>query len=173
MEASTEIMILEELRAVRTEVHDVKAELQDFRKENEKRWEENDKRWEQNEKRWEENDRRWEQNEKELKEMNKRLDNTNDRVTALEKGRIDDRRDILVVLDTMQKSISKQFVEMKEYMDEKFEKIFALQRVNDNEHDQFKDLLRKYNKRFEFQNVRISNLEEWKQDFDMGEYTVV
>jgi len=134
METSVETMILEELRAVRTEVHDVKAEL---------------------------------------KEMNKRLDNTNDRVVALEKGRIEDRRDILVVLDTMQKSISNQFAEMKEYVDEKFEKIFALQRVNDNEHDQFKELLRKYNKRFEFQNVRISNLEEWKQDFDMGEYTAV
>lgn len=134
METSVETKILEELRAVRTEVHDVKAEL---------------------------------------KEMNKRLDNINDRVVALEKGRIDDRRDILVVLDTMQKSISNQFAEMKEYVDEKFEKIFALQRVNDNEHDQFKELLRKYNKRFEFQNVRISNLEEWKQDFDMGEYTAV
>lgn len=134
METSTETMILEELRAVRTEVHDVKAEL---------------------------------------KEINKRLDNTNDRVSTLEKGRIEDRRDILVVLDTIQKSISEQFAEMKEYMDEKFEKIFALQRVNDNEHDKFKELLCNHNKRLDFHNARITNLEDWKQDFDMGEYTAV
>ncbi len=159
MEASTETMILEELRAVRTEVHDVKAELHDFRAENEKRWQENDKKWEQN--------------DKELKEINKTLDNTNDRVTALEKGRIEDRKDILVVLDTMQQSISEQFVEMKEYMDAKFEKIFTLQRVNDNEHDKFKELLCNHNKRLDFYNARIVNLEEWKQDFDMGEYTAV
>ena len=84
-----------------------------------------------------------------------------------------EQNDIIVALETMQKSISNQFTEKKEYMDEKFEKIFALQRVNDTEHDEFKKLLYTYNKRLDFHNARISNLEEWKQQLDMGEYTAV
>ena len=97
----------------------------------------------------------------------------NNRITALEEGRKKDRRDIVEVLDTMQKSISEQFVEMKEHFDAKFEKIFALQRINDIEHDEFKKLLYTHEKRINFQSARLRELEEWKEQFDMGEFTAV
>ena len=123
--------------------------------ENERRWEENERRWEENETRWETNEKRWEENDKKLEKINKRLDITNERidqtnkkleqtnarVTNLEEGRVKDRKDILVVLETMQKSIQDQFSEMKEYMDAKFEKIFTLQNFNDLEHQEFRKLL--------------------------------
>lgn len=178
------------------------TELREFRTENNKRWEENDKRWEENSKRWEENDRRWEennrrweQNDKELQKINERIDNVNDsmnerinrmndsmnekidrmndRIVNLEEGRKKDRRDILVVLDTMEKSISNQFAEMREYFDAKFDKVFSAQRFTDIENEQFKKLFCAHEKRLNFYNARLNYLEEWKQQFDMGEYTAV
>ncbi len=187
METSTENIILKEIRAVRTE-------LQDFRAENEKRWEENDKRWEQNEKRWEENDKRWEQNEKrweendkrwkqnekrweqndkKLEEINQRLDSNTERITALEEGRVEDKRSILVVLETMQKSIDSQFKEMKDYMDVKFDQLFTAKRENEAEHAEFKKLLCVYGRRIDFHNARIKFLEEWKEQTDFSEYEAV
>lgn len=194
MEVATASIILKELREFRAE-NDKKW------KENDKRWEENDRRWEENNKRWEENERRWIENDKKLEqinqridetnqridetnqridktnkridETNQRLDNTNERVEILEKGRVKDRRDILVVLDTMQKSIDNQFKEMKEYMDAKFEKIFALQRYNDIEHEEFKKILYKHDKRLDFHNARLTTFEEWKEQFERGECTAV
>ena len=141
--------------------------------ENEKRWEENDKRWEQNEKRWEENDKRWKENQQLWKENTKTLVGMNQRITDLEEGRKKDRKEIMDVLDTMQKSISEQFTEMKEYFDAKFEKVFVLQRINDIEHEEFKKLLYTHEKRINFQSARLRELEEWKEQFDMGEFTAV
>lgn len=173
METSTENIILKEIRAVRTE-------LQDFRAENEKRWKENDKRWEQNERRWEENDKRWkqnekrwEQNDKKLEEINQRLDSNTERITALEDGRVEDRRSILVVLETMQKSIDSQFKEMKDYMDAKFDQLFTAKRENEAEHAEFKKLLCVYGRRIDFHNARIKFLEEWKEQTDFSEYEAV
>ena len=145
METSTENIILKEIRAVRTE-------LQDFRAENEKRWKENDKRWEQN--------------DKKLEEINQRLDSNTERITALEDGRVEDRRSILVVLETMQKSIDSQFKEMKDYMDAKFDQLFTAKRENEAEHAEFKKLLCVYGRRIDFHNARIKFLEEWKEQID-------
>lgn len=158
----------------------VLQELRDFRKENnkrweanDKRWEENERRWEQNEKRWEENERRWEQNEKRWKAndkrldaMDNRLDSMDNRVSNLEEGRKTDRREILDVLETMQKSINKQFVDMRDYMDAQFEKINAIHTVNDIEHAEFRQLLKAYGIRIDLQSSRITYLEKWKKDLD-------
>lgn len=152
METSTENIILKEIRAVRTE-------LQDFRAENEKRWKENDKRWEQN--------------DKKLEEINQRLDSNTERITALEDGRVEDRRSILVVLETMQKSIDSQFKEMKDYMDAKFDQLFTAKRENEAEHAEFKKLLCVYGRRIDFHNARIKFLEEWKEQIDFSEYEAV
>jgi chromosome segregation ATPase len=158
----------------------VLQELRDFRKENnkrweanDKRWEENERRWEQNEKRWEENERRWEQNEKRWKAndkrldaMDNRLDSMDNRVSNLEEGRKTDRREILDVLETMQKSINKQFVDMRDYMDAQFEKINAINTVNDIEHTEFRQLLKAYGIRIDLQSSRITYLEKSKKDLD-------
>ncbi|MCI8384502.1 MAG: hypothetical protein HFJ33_06580 [Clostridia bacterium] len=201
MNVETGNLILTELRGLKTELHDFRTENEKRWEENNKRWEhneerwrendrkwerneerwrENDKKWEHNEERWSENSQKWEQNDKKLEEINerleqtnKRIENTNERVSALEEGRGKDRRDILLVIETMQKSINDQFVEMKEYLDTKFEKIVALQKVNDIEHDEFKKLLFSHDKRLDFHSARISYLEEWKEQLDLGEYTAV
>ncbi len=134
-------------------------ELREFREENNKRWEANDKRWEENERRWNDNAIT--------------LAGMKERITALEEGRKKDRREIIEILDTMQKSIDNQLTEMREHFDAKFEKIYTLQRLNDIEHDEFKKLLYTHEKRINFQSARIKYLEEWKDQFDMGEFTAV
>ena len=186
--------LLKELREFRAENNKRWDENDKRWEENDKRWEENDKRWEQNERRWEENDKRWEENKKLWEENGKRweenkklweengkrwekntktLEGMNERITALEAGRKKDRREVIEVLDTMQKSINNQFIEIRQYFDVKFEKIYAAQRVNEIENEQFKKILYAHENRINFQNARIENLEEWKEQFDMGEFEVV
>ena len=177
------------------------TELREFREENNKRWEQNDKRWEENDKRWEQNEKRWEENNERWNENQKRWEENNERwnenqklwiannkrwdendkkwegndkrLTALEEGRKKDRLDLIDILDTMEKSISNQFSEMKEYFDAKFEKVFVSQKVNDMEHAEFKKLVCAHEGRLNFYNARISRLEEWKEEFDLGEFTAV
>ena len=182
----TIITVLQELREFRNE-NNKRWE------QNDKRWEENNKRWEQNDKRWEENNKRWEQNDKHWEENNKRwkanderlekmenrldlmdkkidstdnkLDSVDKRVFNLEEGRKADRREILDVLETMQKSIDKQFVDMRNYMDAQFEKINAINTVNDIEHTEFRQLLKAYGIRINLQSSRLTHLEKWKKEF--------
>ena len=171
----------------------VLQELREFRSENNKRWEANDKRWEENEKRWAKNEKRWEENERRWKannqrlnsmdnrldlmdnrlnsmdnrldSMDNRLDSVDNRVSNLEEGRKTDRREILYVLDIMQKSIDKQFVDMRNYMDAQFEKINAINTVNDIEHTEFRQLLKAYGIRIDLQSSRLTHLEKWKKEF--------
>ena len=179
----------------------VLQELREFRSENNKRWEENDKRWEENEKRWTQNEIRWEQNEKRWEEnerrwkannqrldsmdnrldsmdnrldsMDNRLDSMDNRVSNLEEGRKTDRREILDVLDIMQKSIDKQFVDIRNYMDAQFEKINAINTVNDIEHTEFRQLLKAYGIRIDLQSSRLTHLEKWKKEFGEDGLVVV
>lgn len=173
MEDAMTNTILKELREFRAE-NNKRWEANDKRwEENDRRWEQNEKRWEENEKRWEENQRRWNENQQLWKENNKRWEQNEKRLTTLEEGRKKDRREIIEILDTMQKSINNQLTEMREHFDAKFEKIYTLQRLNDIEHDEFKKLLYTHEKRINFQSARIKYLEEWKDQFDMGEFTAV
>lgn len=158
--------ILKELREFRTE-NNKRWEL------NNKRWEANDKHWEENEKRWIENDKRWDENNKKWEENTTTLARINERLVVLEEGRKKDRKDLLGILDTMQKSIDNQFSEMKKDMNSKFEKVFTLQKLNEMEHQEFRKLLLKHDKRINFQSARLKYLEEWKEQFDMGEFTAV
>ena len=113
-----------------------------------------------------ENNKRWDENTKVLVDMN-------ERITLLEEGRKKERREIVEVLDTMQKSIDNQFAEIKEYFDAKFDKVYAVQRLNDMEHEKFKKLVCAHESRINLQNSRLNYLEEWKEQFDMGEFTTV
>ena len=146
----------------------VLKELREFRAENNKRWKENDKRWEENNKRWEQNDKKWEENEKRWIANDEKWKFTEKRLLNLEEGRQKDREDLLNVLDTMQKSISNQFADMKNYIDEKFEKIMELQMQNEKEHAEFRKLFAIYEKRMNFQNSRIEILENWKDEMENG-----
>lgn len=180
MEDAMANVILTELREFREEnnkrweANDKRWEENDRRwEENDKRWIANDKRWEQNEKRWEENNKKWEENSKRWDENDKKWEANEKRLIALEEGRRKDRLDLIDILDTMEKSISNQFTEMREYFDAKFEKVFVSQKVNDMEHAEFKKLVCAHQGRLDFYNARINKLEEWKEQFDMGEFTAV
>ncbi|MCI8412295.1 MAG: hypothetical protein HFJ40_07750 [Clostridia bacterium] len=160
----------------------VYKELKEFRVESEKCWQQNEKRWEENDRRWKANDERWKTNDKKLttlerlsEKADERLtaleklsESTDKRLTALEKGRTQDRKDILNILDTMQKSIDNQFSDLKEYMDVRFDKIYSAQMVNDIEHAEFRQLLKVYGVRINLQNSRITYLENWKKECDDG-----
>ena len=193
MEEVTITMVLNELK-------DFRAENNRRWEENEKRWEENEKRWEENDRRWQENEKRWEANNSRLEKIEKNVaentkqianlekrvsenteqinkleekvtDNTN-RIINLEEGRKRDRKDILDVLDRMEKSISNKFSEMKEYMDAKFDKIYAAQIVNDIEHAEYRQIIHANSARLRFQDKRITDLESWKQDLEDGGCTI-
>lgn len=154
----------------------VLQELRDFRSENNKRWEQNEKRWKSNDKRLNsmENrlytmENRLDLMDSKLDSMDNRLDSVDNRVSKLEEGRKTDKREILDVLDTMQKSIDKQFIDMRDYMDAQFEKINAINTVNDIEHTEFKQLLKAYGIRIDLQNSRLTYLEKWKKElYDDG-----
>lgn len=155
-------------------------ELRDFRAENNKRWEENDKRWEENERRWKENDkrweeskrrwkkneRRWEENEKRWEENEKRLLSIEERTNNLEINRKNDKNEIIEILDIMQKSIDKQFKDLENNINNRFEKIEDELIENRNEHQEFRKTMRHFNARLDFHNARISSLEKWRDDIN-------
>ena len=118
----------------------VLEELRDFRAENNKRWEQNDKK----------------------------IDSIDERASRLEEGRKSDKREIVEVLDTMQKSIDKQFAEIKDYLAIQINKMNATIHANEAEHKQFREAIKNLNKRSDFQNYRINSLEEWKENFEDG-----
>lgn len=173
MEQTMENAILKELREFRTETNKKFDDVNERFDETNKRIDVVNERLDETNRRIDDVNERLDETNRRIDDVDERLGETNRRVTNLEEGRIKDRRDIFDVLDTMQKSISNQFTEMREYMDAKFEKISALQRVNDTEHDEFKKLLYAHNKRLDFHSARLEYLEKWKEDFDMGEYTAV
>lgn len=158
----------ERLQMENVEASMILKELREFRDENNKRWKENDKKWEQNEKRWEANDKKWEQNEKRWTENDEKWRFTEKRLLNLEEARQKDKQDLMNILDTMQKSISNQFEEMKNYIDEKFEKIMALQIENEKEHLKFMQAITIHEKRLNFQNSRVEVLENWKDEMENG-----
>ena len=137
--------------------------------ENEKRWENNERRWEENDKRWCENDKRWEQNESRWQGNKQVLASIDKRLTNLEEARKKDRRELIEVLDTMQKSIDNQFKEMQTHFDMKFDKIFAAQRVYELENSQFKRIFCAHEKRLDFQDSKLDYIENWIDQFDLGE----
>ena len=167
MEQNVTIMtVLEELRDFRAE-NNKRWEQNDKRwEENERRWDENDKHWEQNDKRWEENERRWEKNEKRWEANDKKIDSIDKRVSRLEEGRKSDKREIVEVLKKKKKSIDKQFIEIKDYLAIQIDKMNAALIANEAEHKQFREDIKNLTKRSDFQNYRITSLEEWKENFE-------
>lgn len=161
----------------------VLEELREFRAENNKRWEENDKRWEQNEKRWAENDRRWQANKESLiaielqtnknteniTKIEKICQNNSEKIINFEKNRKKDRLELIDVFDRMEQAISKQFADMKNYMDLRFNKIDLALAINDIEHAEFKQLLKAYGIKLKAHDKRLEKLENWKEECDGGQ----
>ena len=141
-------------------------ELKEFREENNQKWNVNEKRWKENERRWEENQKSWDENQNNLREMNIRI-------AKLELNREKDRKELFDVLDSMQKSITQQMCEMREYFDIKFAKMDAAHRAYEVQSNQMLQMIYTHEKRFGFYDSRIQRLENWKDELDMGEFTAV
>ncbi len=161
---------IETMNTILKELREFRVENNEKWEENDRRWEENDRRWEQNDKRWEENDRRWEQNDKKWEENDKKLENINQRVTKLEKNRETDKKEFIRMFETTEKTILNEIKQMEEKINIKFSAIDALLIQNDMEHKDFKKQIDAHESRLNLQNVRIEKLEDWKEEFDSGEF---
>ena len=179
-EVATINIILKELREFRTEnnekwnANDKRWEENDKRwEQNEKRWEENYQRWEQNEKRWEENDRRWEQNEKRWEQNNKRWEQNHNilktldkRVSNLEDKREIDKKEFLRVFDEIDKGIISAIAESEKRINFRLDKIETILANNEIEHQIFRKAIVNGNE-------RLQKLEDWKDEFDLGNLATV
>ena len=155
----------------------VLQELREFRKETNERFDLMDKRITKLEEKVDKLDERVCKLEEKVDRLDKRLckleekvDRLEERVANLEEGRKTDRREILDVLDTMQKSISKQFIDLKHYMDIEIEKFSVAGAANDIEHAQFRQLLKAYGIKIDIQDCRVKYLEKWKKDFGESDF---
>ena len=143
----------------------VLQELREFRKETNERFDLMDKRITKLEERVCRLEEKVDKLDKKVCRLEERVDRLDTRVANLKEGRKSDRREILDVLDNMQKSISKQFIDLKEYMDIQIEKFSVAGAANDVEHAQFKQLLKAYGIKIDIQDCRVKYLEKWKKDF--------
>ena len=107
-----------------------------------------------------------EKSDKRLTKLEELSARSEQRLTELEKGRKEDRKEILDVLDTMQRSIDKRFTEMRDYMDLKFEKIDLALAINNMEHAEFRKLLKAYGIKLDFYGARIESLEKWRDEIN-------
>lgn len=155
----------------------VLQELREFRKETNERFDLMDKRITKLEEKVDKLDERVSRLEVKVDKLNERVsrlevkvDKLDERVSNLEVGRKTGRREILDVLDTMQKSISKQFIDLKEYMDIHIEKFNVAGAVNDVEHAQFRQLLKAYGIKIDIQDCKVKYLEKWKKDFGESDF---
>lgn len=172
-ETATIDIVLKELREFRTE-NNKRWEENDRRwEQNDKRWEQNEKRWEENDKRWEENDRRWAENEKRWIENNKRLGEIEERVTKTENTREADKKEFIRVFEIVEKTVVDKISEMEETFGIKFDKLEAELINNKIEHRKFMKDVRAHENKLNLQELRIDNLESWKDNFDMGTFSAV
>lgn len=148
----------------------VLQELREFRKETNERFDLMDKRITKLEEKVDKLDERVCRLEEKVEKLDARVCKLEERVANLEEGRKTDRREILDVLDTMQKSISKQFIDLKDYMDIQIEKFNVAGAANDVEHAQFRQLLKAYGIKIDIQDCRVKYLEKWKKDFGESDF---
>lgn len=181
-------------------VNTILKELREFRTEENKRWEENDKRWDANDKRLTSLEQATEENTKAIVELKIQINGLDTKVSSLEqvtkenterissleketkentqninnliKTRKKDRLELIDVLDTMDKSISKRFDEMEENISLNFNKIYAIDLKNDVNHIEFKQILQVLGANDSEAANRIEKLEEWKNSIDGSLFAV-
>ena len=93
-------------------------------------------------------------------------------INNLVKARKKDRLELMDVLQTMDKSISKRFDEMEENINEKFNKIYLANLNNDVQHIEFKQILEILGANDAKAAKRIEKLEEWKNSIDGSLFAV-
>ena len=102
------------------------------------------------------------------KETNENTQNINNLIKTRKK----DRLELIDVLDTMDKSISKRFDEMEGNISLNFNKIYAIDLKNDVNHIEFKQILQVLGANDSEAANRIEKLEEWKNSIDGSLFAV-
>ena len=107
------------------------------------------------------------------KELKKVTEENVEGIMRLEKGRKEDRLGIIEILQTMDKSITESFVEMKNYMDINFEKIHASELARDIQYKEIRKELKLQKMTLNLHGIKIKELENWKDRFEKGTLSFV
>ena len=91
----------------------------------------------------------------------------------LEKGRKEDRLGVIEILQTMDKSITESFSEIKNYMDINFEKIHASELARDIQYKEITKELKLQKMTLNLHGIKIKELENWKDRFEKGTLSFV
>ena len=94
-------------------------------------------------------------------------------IIRLEKGRKEDRLGVIEILQTMDKSITESFSEIKNYMNINFEKIHASELARDIQYREITKELKLQKVTLNLHGIKIKELENWKDRFEKGTLSFV
>jgi len=106
------------------------------------------------------------QNSSDIKELQKIAQENSNGIKELKQEREKDKKSILDVLEAMDKSISKSFEDLREELDIKFERINIFQAIQQLQNIEVNRKLKLNTERMKLYNMRITILEEWKNNFE-------
>ena len=107
------------------------------------------------------------------KELKKATEENTEGIMRLEKGRKEDRLGVIEILQTMDKSITESFSEIKNYMDINFEKIHASELARDIQYKEITKELKLQKMTLNLHGIKIKELENWKDRFEKGTLSFV
>ena len=176
-ENTERIIALEETtKELRNETNELKRATQENTKRIvglEKATEENTERIVSLEKATKENTERIIALEGTTKELKKATEENTEGIMRLEKGRKEDRLGVIEILQTMDKSITESFSEIKNYMDINFEKIHASELARDIQYKEITKELKLQKMTLNLHGIKIKELENWKDRFEKGTLSFV
>ena len=108
------------------------------------------------------------ENTNDIKELQKIAQENSNGIKELKQEREKDKKSILDVLEAMDKSISKSFEDLREELDIKFERINIFQAIQQLQNIEVNRKLKLNTERMKLYNMRITILEEWKNNFENG-----
>lgn len=108
-----------------------------------------------------------------MKELKKATEENTEGIMRLEKGRKEDRLGVIEILQTMDKSITESFSEIKNYMDINFEKIHASELARDIQYKEITKELKLQKMTLNLHGIKIKELENWKDRFEKGTLSFV
>lgn len=114
-----------------------------------------------------------EENTERIVSLEKATEENTEGIMRLEKGRKEDRLGVIEILQTMDKSITESFSEIKNYMDINFEKIHASELARDIQYKEITKELKLQKMTLNLHGIKIKELENWKDRFEKGTLSFV
>ena len=114
-----------------------------------------------------------EENTERIVSLEKATKENTEGIMRLEKGRKEDRFGVIEILQTMDKSITESFSEIKNYMDINFEKIHASELARDIQYKEITKELKLQKMTLNLHGIKIKELENWKDRFEKGTLSFV